>query len=102
MTDFTSKRVGETEVFTVDYTKNLSVGETILSAVWTNSVKTGTDALPGSMIQGVATITGTLVSNKITGGIAGVYYAPICTATTSLGQILVLPEPPNGQLLVTN
>ena len=102
MTDFTSKRVGETEVFTVDYTKNLSVGETILSAVWTNSVKTGTDASPGSMIQGVATITGALVSNKITGGIAGVYYTPICTATTSLGQVITLPEPPNGQLLVTN
>lgn len=102
MTDFTSKRVGETEVFTVDYTKNLNVGETIVSAVWTNSVKTGIDVSPNSMIQGVATIAGPLVSNKITGGIAGVYYAPICTATTSLGQVIVLPEPPNGALLVTS
>lgn len=98
--DWTPKRVGETEIFAVDYTALLGTGETISSAVWTNSVKEGTDASPGSMITGSAAISGAVVSQKITGGVAGVYYWPICTATTSLGQIIVLPEPNDGALMV--
>jgi hypothetical protein len=34
-------------------------------------------------------------------GVPGVRYAPICTAQTSNGQTLILPEYGNGQLEVT-
>jgi hypothetical protein len=100
MADFTPKRVAEVETFSVDYTALLGTGETITSAVWSNSVKAGADANPGAMISGFAGIDGAVVNQKIQGGIAGVYYWPICTATTSANQIIVLPEPNDGALLV--
>lgn len=100
MADFTPKRVAESEIFSVDYSVLLGTGETITSAVWTNSVKEGTDASPNAMISGPASITGAVVSQKLTAGVAGVYYWPICTATTSANQVIILPEPNDGALLV--
>lgn len=100
MADFTPKRVSESEIFAVDYTALLAEGETITSAVWSNSVKSGVDANPGAMISGGATITGPMVMQTLTGGVAGVSYWPICTAVTSLGQTIVLPEPGYGALAV--
>jgi hypothetical protein len=100
MADFTPKRVSESEIFAVDYTALLGEGETITSAVWTNSVKSGADANPGAMISGTASIEGSLVMQKLAGGVAGVSYWPICTAVTSMGQTIVLPEPGYGALAV--
>jgi hypothetical protein len=54
------------------------------------------------MIQGEATITDSKVSQMVTAGVAGVRYEPRCTATTTLGQILILPDPGYGRLLVTD
>jgi hypothetical protein len=99
--NFSPKRAIETEIFTVDYVNNLAAGETILSAVWTSTVAAGADASPNATIQGAASISGTKVSTKITAGLPGVRYAPICTAQTSLGQVLVLPEYGDGLLDVT-
>jgi hypothetical protein len=99
--NFTPKRATETEVFTVDFAPLLAVGETIASAVWTSTVVDGIDPTPNATISGVSTISGTNVSNKITAGIPGVRYAPICTAQTSMGQTLVLPEYGYGLLRVT-
>lgn len=98
--DFSPKRVGETEVFTVDFAQLLGQGETITSAVWACTVKEGTDAAPAIMIYGAASISGSQVSQKIRGGVANVYYAPICTASTSAGQVLILPESGYGILHV--
>jgi hypothetical protein len=99
--NFSPKRATETEIFAVDFAPLLAVGETIQSAVWTSTVVDGIDPTPNATISGVATISGTKVSNKIAAGIPGVRYAPICTAQTSLGQMLVLPEYGHGLLLVT-
>lgn len=99
--DFTPKRATEQEIFTVDYAGMLATGETIASAVWTMTVAAGVDANASAMIQGSAAIAGSKVSNKITAGIPGVRYAPTCTAQTSLGQTLVLPEYGDGLLEVT-
>ena len=99
--DFTPKRAAEVEVFTVDFSPLLATGETITSAVWSSTVTRGVDATPGTMIQGAATITGNKVSQLIKGGITGNQYAPVCTAITSAGQTLILPEYGNGQLLIT-
>ena len=98
MTDFSAKRVGETEYFAVDFVNQVTIGATIVSATWTNTVKTGVDATPNAMISGPAIINGTQVTTKITAGIAGNVYLPICTAVTSDGETLILPEPANGAL----
>jgi hypothetical protein len=104
MTDFTQKRVGETVVLTVDYTAILPTGVTIVSALWTNSVvpqlSNGADSSPGAMIDGAATISDAKVLNLITGGVAGLCYAPICTAMCSDGEVLILPDPGMGHLQV--
>lgn len=99
--NFSPKRSTETEIFTVDFVNSLAVGETILSAVWTSTVAAGIDPNPSATIQGGASISGTKVSGKIAAGVAGVRYAPICTAQTSLGQTLVLPEYGDGLLDIT-
>lgn len=98
--DFTPKRATETEIFSVDFVNILAPGETILSAVWTSSVAAGTDPNPNATIQGIASITGSKVSSKITAGVPGVRYAPICTAQTAT-QTLVLPVYGDGLLDVT-
>jgi hypothetical protein len=98
--DFTPKRVGESEVLTVDFVDLLGEGETILSASWSIRVKTGVDAAASSMILGASTTIGTKVSQMVTAGVAGVRYEPLCTALTSLGQVLELPDPDEGLLLV--
>lgn len=98
---WTPKRAGETEIFTVDFANLLGAGETIVSAPWSNSVIRGTDPSPNAMIQGAATITGTKVSQKITAGVPSNLYSPVCTATTSLGQVLILPDSGNGLLHVS-
>lgn len=98
--DFTPKRVSETEIFTVDYTGNLADGETIVSATWSSSARNAADPSPNSMISGSASISGSQVSIKLTGGIAWVTYYPICAAVTSLGQTLILPDRGSGALKV--
>lgn len=99
--DFSPKRVNEVEVFTVDFSALLGTGETITSAVWTCSVKEGSDAAASSMIQGAAAVSGSKVSQKIANGVAGCWYAPVCTVLTSAGQTLTLPEYGYGSLHVT-
>jgi hypothetical protein len=98
--DFTSKRVSEAEIFTVDFADLLGAGETILSASWSMRVKAGVDPAASGMIQGSVTITGTKVSQMVTAGVAGVRYEPLCTALTSLGQVIELPDPGEGLLMV--
>jgi hypothetical protein len=99
--DFTPKRVGETEIFTVDFVDLLAQGETITTASWSITVLQGADPAPEAMLSGVASITGTKVSQMLTGGLPSVFYAPVCTVTTSTGQTLELPEYGNGALHVT-
>ncbi len=94
-------RAGEEEVFTVDFVNLLAAGETIVSAVWTSTAVGGGDPNPNATIQGAASISGSKVSTFISNGIPGVRYAPICTAQTSEGKTLVLPEYGMGQLEVT-
>ena len=101
MADFTPMRVAEKEIFTVDYVDQLAIGETIVSAVWSSTEPTGTDSSPNSTIYGSPTISGSKVSQLIRPNFADVVYYPICTAQTSLGQTLILPEYNDGALPVT-
>lgn len=103
---FSPKRAGETEIFTVDYSAMLATGETIRTdaghaPIWTATAAGSEDTSPNAIVQGAASVSGSKVSTLLTAGLPGVRYAPICTAQTSLGQTLVLPEYGQGQLEVT-
>lgn len=99
MTDFTQKRSAEVEVFTLDFI-NVLAGELILTATWAMTVYSGSDPSPNLMLQGGCTFVGGRVSQILRNGIAGVYYSPLCTVTTSGGRTLILPEPSNGLLFI--
>ena len=83
-----SKYVGVTINATFDFTSQLAIGETISTQSCTCSVYSGTDASPSSVISGSASASGTVVTQKLTGGVLGVIYNVLCTITTSVGQTL--------------
>lgn len=99
--NFSPKRAAEREVFTVDFSPLLAPGETILSAAWTIASIDGADAKASAMLEGAASIDGSLVSQLITSGVPGIRYAPTCAAQTSDGQTIVLPEYGAGYLDIT-
>lgn len=87
---FPTKGTGESPDVVFDFTSWLAAGETLLTAVCTATVYSGTDASPSSLISGSASISGAKVTQLITGGVEGVVYDLLCTVTTSLGQTLQL------------
>ncbi len=98
---FIPKLVGETRTLTFDFISLLSASETISTEVTTATVYSGVDGGPSSVISGSASASGTVVSQGITGGVAGTIYNLLCTITTSGGQTLtiggflaVLPDSP--------
>lgn len=103
MTDrvqFQPKKLAEAILLPFDFISKLANGETISTKVVTSVVWSGVDASPSSMISGAASHSGSVVSQLITGGVAGVTYYLLCTITTSAGQTLqlagflvVLPTP---------
>ena len=84
------KLTGETRNETFDFISRLAVGETISTQVVAATVYSGVDASPSAVVSGSATASGTQVTQKLTGGVAGVIYQLICTITTSAGQTLQL------------
>lgn len=84
------KLSGETKTYEWDFSSLLAVGETISTQTVTASVYSGTDASPSSIISGSATVSGDVVSQKITAGTVGVIYLLKCTITTSTSQTLQL------------
>ena len=96
---FEGKRAGETRLLAFDFGSLLAAGETVSTQTVAATVYTGTDASPSGVISGSATASGSVVSQKVTGGTAGNIYNLICTITTSAGQTLkiagllaILPE----------
>ncbi len=88
---FDPKYVGETVVENFDFISKLASGETISGVpTVTATVWSGVDANPGNIVSGAASVAGTVVSQKLTAGVAGVLYLLKCTAGTSAGQTLIL------------
>jgi hypothetical protein len=85
-----SKKLSEMVIEQIDFISQLGVGETISTATCTCSVYTGVDPSPLSMISGAATVSGTVVSQLVIGGVLGVIYEFLTTVTTSLGQKIEL------------
>lgn len=100
-TNFAPMRVGEVEAITIDFGPALAPGETITSVSWSVVPVDNSDPAASSMIVGDPTKNGAIVSQMIRAGVPGIRYAPICTAQTSDGQILVLPEYGDGYLDIT-
>ena len=87
---FSPKKVGENIIVPVDFISRLAVGETILQAVVTCTVYSGTDPNPQNMIVGPATVAGTVVEQQVNQGVLGVVYELLFTVITSLNQQLEL------------
>ena len=83
---FTDERVK----YTFDFASWLANDESLSSATVTAAVYAGTDASPSALISGAASITGSVVTQLIIGGTAGVIYQISCAAVTSTSQTLVL------------
>ena len=60
----------------------LRPGETIDTCVWSCQVHSGMDPNPQAMISGPATIDGPTVEQFVVGGVEGVVYLFLATATT--------------------
>lgn len=96
---FPPKAPAESRLFGFDLADDLADGETISTAPFTVAV----DALEPFaantaplVASGSPTIAGTSVTQRFTGGTAGVTYRVICTATTNAGNILT----PSGTVQV--
>jgi hypothetical protein len=90
-TAFDPKRPTETELFSADFARLLSTGETLSTgACKVVLADDGTETDIAAMKSGSASINGTKVVQKVTGGTDGVRYTVIFTATTSAGQTLEL------------
>lgn len=85
-----SKYVGETVKQTFDFAGLLASGETISTQTVTALTYSGTDASPSSIISGSASASGTIVTQALTAGTAGVIYELTCQITTSASQTLQL------------
>lgn len=90
MIAFPPKITTEVNTVSFDFLGLLALGETISSAAVTVEVSSGTDASPSDLLSGGPSADGTIVSQKLTGGVAGVIYCVICAITTSEGQELIL------------
>ena len=93
------KPVSSTESYIIDFTDALTAGSTISTQSVTASVYSGTDASPSAIVSGVATASGTKVTQKITAGTVGVIYQLTWTVTTSdsltlkkLGFLAIVPD----------
>lgn len=88
--EFGAKTVNETRQLTFDFSSFLGSAEVISLAVANCAVWSGTDASPTSVLSGATAISGGLVTQLVTGGVAGVIYVVQMVATTSIGQILTI------------
>lgn len=85
------KAPGEELRLAMDFSEEgwLLAGESIVSAVWSAQVYSGTDPDPNAMISGAATLTGTTVEQLVIGGLEGVAYLMLCTLTLSTGRDVI-------------
>jgi len=84
------KLAGAIQNYTFDFAALLGASETISTKAVTATVYSGTDATPAAIVSGAATSAGSIVTQKITGGVLGVMYELLCQITTSAGQTLQL------------
>lgn len=84
-----SKLIGETLNVSIDFLSRLQVGESVQTAAVSIQVFSGIDANPSAMLSGSPIISGSLVTQKVIGGLPGVVYELFLYARTSLNNIPV-------------
>lgn len=88
--DYDVQNPGEVEFFGMDFANVLAAGETIASASVTLTDINGIDTGAQSHVIGTASISGTKVTQKLSGLLAGCYYLVLFTVITSAGQTIEL------------
>lgn len=91
--DFSPVDGGEIISEAFDFVNDLATGDSITSVVWTCSVATGSTAIdpsPASRMFGSPQFSGTIVSQRFTGFVAGVTYLLLAQVTTTFGDKLDL------------
>ena len=81
------KLSGETQTYRMSFASKLTVGVTFSSATVTATVFAGTDASPSALISGTASVDGSDIVQSLTGGVAGVIYSLLWSATQSDGEV---------------
>jgi hypothetical protein len=82
------REVGEITWAKFDFISRLKKGDTIASQSVTASVYSGTDPNPTQVIVGNAYASGTVVSQKVRGGVLGVIYGLVCRVVTTSGSTI--------------
>jgi len=85
---FGTKRSGETLKLSFDFAADLATGETLSTPVVAASVYGGSDPPPSGILSGSPAVSGSLVTQLVTGGLDHVTYQLVFQATTSNSQIL--------------
>lgn len=73
----------------VDMLSRLQGGEVIVTAAAAMSVSVGTDPNPGTMVTDLPVISGSLVTQRVTGGLSGVIYTLYLSVRTDANNIYV-------------
>ena len=89
--DFDPANPLESQIYSIDFTNVLSTGETILSVSDVGfTVFQGEDASPSSHLSGSASISGTVVSQRIVTLDENVTYTLAFTVLTSMSNTITL------------
>lgn len=91
MSTYVADQKLESEVIDLqaDFISRLAVGETALTCSSSISLLSGTDATPSTMLSGSPTVLNGVVTQQITGGIAGNIYTVWLSVRTSETNVLV-------------
>lgn len=88
--DFDPSDPGESEVYSLDFSRDLDANEALTAATWTCSVASGSDPSASSRISGSASVSGKTTSQRVTGLQPGVRYRLQAVATTTFGNTVSL------------
>ena len=82
--------VGEADDIPFEF--ELATGETIAgSPVMACTVyRGGPDATPAALLSGAPVVGGNVVTQRVSGGVAGTVYTVLCKVTTSAGRVLAV------------
>lgn len=83
------KAVNETVITSMEFSPVLTDAETLSGASVAVSLYDGSTAVTTSMLVGSPTISGTVVTQTVTGGADAHIYRLRYTVTTSLGRVLI-------------
>jgi hypothetical protein len=78
----------EVDAYSIDFTKRMVSGDTIVSASASLSVLQGVDANPSAHVAGSVAISGYVVTQVLSTLLPGVTYELTITVTTNAGRIL--------------